>query len=391
VSVVRPVEPRVVAALPHVTTWSTRPRRVYVTPAEAHPFAWNQYSLSLRALADVARPRIHELVATPDDADMIIVTDFQDDDVCASLRANQVLARYPDKCFVYTQLDRTAPLVRGVYASVPRSPFDLGRLRAGCYVYEACEWRNQFVSAEAAARTEKDLLLSFVGRASAKVRVQLLTTDWHRPDVVVTQPRYNHWDRHTPDRAAHQRRYVETLARSRFVICPRGEGSSSERLFEVMEMGLVPVIISDSWVAPVGPKWEDFSVRVAERDVANVVSIVERYESRYRQRGRLARDEWLRWFSPQAQFNSIVEACADIERTASVSERDVRRLWPVLIASARAKKATKRERDRVGQALQRLRHGPGVADRLCESPAGQAGHGSRGQALDLPTGGQQHS
>ena len=50
------------------------------------------------------------------------------------------------------------------------------------------------------------------------------------------------------------------------MICPRGWGSSSIRLFEVMEMGRVPVIISDAWVNE-APKWADFSVRVSEADV----------------------------------------------------------------------------------------------------------------------------
>ena len=42
-------------------------------------------------------------------------------------------------------------------------------------------------------------------------------------------------------------------------------------------MGLVPVILSDGWVRPRGPQWQDFSVTASERDVTRLVPIPERH------------------------------------------------------------------------------------------------------------------
>lgn len=41
------------------------------------------------------------------------------------------------------------------------------------------------------------------------------------------------------------RAYVKSMLRSRIALCPRGYGGSSFRFFEAMEMGVVPMLISD--------------------------------------------------------------------------------------------------------------------------------------------------
>ena len=70
-------------------------------------------------------------------------------------------------------------------------------------------------------------------------------------------------------------RYVGSIKDSAFVLCPRGGGTSTFRLFETMMLGRVPVILSDQWVPRVGPDWESFSLRVMERDVSKVPRLLE--------------------------------------------------------------------------------------------------------------------
>jgi hypothetical protein len=109
-----------------------------------------------------------------------------------------------------------------------------------------------------------------------------------------------------------------------------------------MEMGRVPVIISDAWVEPIGPKWAEFSVRVLEADVSRLIEILEPLEDHCHEMGRRARDEWLRWFSPDKQFNYIVDSCVDIRRTALVSEQYVRLTWPAIVGLARIRASAQR-------------------------------------------------
>jgi hypothetical protein len=51
--------------------------------------------------------------------------------------------------------------------------------------------------------------------------------------------------------------------------------------------------------------------------------------------GHKARQAWLKWFSPPKQFNYVIDSCVDIMRTAKISERHVRRMWPLLLGSRR--------------------------------------------------------
>ena len=312
--------------------------KVFLTPAETGSGAWRDGFLSLQSLADCAEPSVHDVVSSADEADIIIVSDLREENYFAGLRTNPILRRYPDKSVVCDRSDCPIGFVRGIYASPPRT-LDHGRYRTGFYLTAASEWRNPFVSAEAAARVEKDLLFSFVGRNSALVRSRLFAQDFGRSDVLVidASSHYDHWDHASPNRAVNQRRYVEISARSRFVLCPRGTGSSSERLFEILQMGLVPVILSDGWVPPRGPRWQDFSVAVSESNVPHLVQILEEYGEQWREMGQRARQAWLEWFSPPKQFNYIVDSCADIRRTAKISERQVRRMWPLLLGSRRAR------------------------------------------------------
>jgi hypothetical protein len=330
--------------------------KVFLTSCETGAGAWRHGFLSLQTLAESADRSAHEVVSRAEDAEIIIITDLREEDYFASLRANPLLRRYPDKCFVCDRSDLPIGFVRGIYASPPRV-LDHGRYRTGFYLYEVSEWRNPFVSARAAAGVEKDLFFSFVGRNSAHVRSRLLTHDFGRSDVLISDASslYSHWDRSQSGRADNQRRYVEIAARSRFVLCPRGTGSSSERLFEIMEMGLVPVILSDGWVRPRGPQWHDFSVTVSERDVRQLVPILEEYGERWKEMGDHARQAWLEWFSPPKQFNYVVDSCADIMRTAKLPERQVRRTWPLLTGLERARLLVVEGRSVVRRGAGRIR------------------------------------
>jgi hypothetical protein len=114
-------------------------------------------------------------------------------------------------------------------------------------------------------------------------------------------------------------RYGNIIARSKFVLCPRGHACSSWRLFETMKAGRVPVIISDQWVPPVGPAWERFSIRVRQKHVAQIPAIIERYEPQAEMMGRLARTAWEEWFSAETCFHRTVEWCLYLKRYSSRS------------------------------------------------------------------------
>jgi len=99
-----------------------------------------------------------------------------------------------------------------------------------------------------------------------------------------------------------------------------------------MKAGRVPVILSDDWVAPEGPAWPSFSVRVAERDVKSLPEILEAHEGAAARMGRVAREQWELWFSESASFHRIVEWCLSIQQSRRLPERLMRVavLWQLL-------------------------------------------------------------
>jgi hypothetical protein len=104
------------------------------------------------------------------------------------------------------------------------------------------------------------------------------------------------------------------MCSSKFVLCPRGDGCGSIRLFEAMELGIAPVILSDRWLPPKGPEWHKFALFVKESDLLNLPHIIESHASEYEERGRLARKAWEEYFSDSVVFNRCMEAIEDLKK-----------------------------------------------------------------------------
>jgi hypothetical protein len=114
------------------------------------------------------------------------------------------------------------------------------------------------------------------------------------------------------------------LANSKFVLAPRGLGTSTWRLFEAMRMARCPVIISDAWVPPEGINWDSCSIRLRESDVAELPTILEARESDAAQLGQNALYEWQRCFSMEGAFGWICRQLAECHRIASMSRHQGR-------------------------------------------------------------------
>ena len=114
----------------------------------------------------------------------------------------------------------------------------------------------------------------------------------------------------------------------------RGAGSGSIRLFEVMQAGVAPVLISDKYLLPAHVPWDNFLIRIAERDIARLAELLESHLSSAEDRGRLARQAWLDYFSPEKEFDIIIAAAHAALRHGPLAEAEFRRRQHTLIARA---------------------------------------------------------
>ena len=182
---------------------------------------------------------------------------------------------------------------------------------------------------EAARGCEPRMLWSFTGTVSnAPVRQRL--AELNDPEGRVIDTRYYNdvirWhfgDTHRADGRAAFASYAKSLGRSAFVLCPRGYGASSIRLFEAMQVGRCPVIVSDDWLPPPFVDWSSCSIRVPEANVQEIPAILRQRHDEAAQLGREARQVWERFFAPQHQLRTILRAALVTERSTLERVRDV--------------------------------------------------------------------
>lgn len=115
-------------------------------------------------------------------------------------------------------------------------------------------------------------------------------------------------------------RYLQVIQESKFVLCPRGIGPASIRLFETLKCGRVPVVISDAWVPPDGPSWADCVIRVPENRISTIPGLLKEREVDAERMGCAARREWEMWFAEDVAFHRIVDLCLEIRALRKTPE-----------------------------------------------------------------------
>jgi hypothetical protein len=288
---------------------------------------------ALQASARADRFQHHVVVDHPHLADLVIFAEYFGAGIhFERLRALPVVKRYRDKCFIFCSNRLVVPFLPGVYASVEQR-WSSARTCGGFYLGVP---KNEFTTFTAPDH-ELPYLFSFMGSIEhAPVRRDLAQLRHPRGFFQNASEEFAQllqWKMSQREQRDYFRRYAELTKASKFVLCPRGVGVSTLRLFETMRMGRVPVILSDGWVPPVGPDWDKFSLRVREADFEEIPQLLEAHEPMAVQMGMLARREWEQWFSEEVAFHRVVEYCLALKQKRRVPEALAR--WPVFLQYGR--------------------------------------------------------
>jgi hypothetical protein len=247
----------------------------------------------------------HGVTDDPDAADVILFTQCHVVDWrLRAIREHSLVKKYREKVMVYDTRDRPWRSFPGVYVSFPARGFDGESQRA---------WGYPSFSDPAVRGTsvDPDLLFSFRGSATAACRKPLF--ELRHGDAIVEEARnFNFWE---PSADGHERqraRYDEVLTRSRFVLCPRGRGTSTFRLYEALAAGRVPVIISDDWVAPAGADWEACSLRWPEGRTRGLVQLLQERDREWPLMSSAAASTYGEYFATEVCFHRVVDLCSDL-------------------------------------------------------------------------------
>ena len=110
----------------------------------------------------------------------------------------------------------------------------------------------------------------------------------------------------------YEQEYVDVMNKSSFILAPRGFGPCSYRLFESMQLARPPVIISDAWVEIAEVDWKQCSIRIKESDIRHIPAILNERKDEAVEMGRLARENWEKYFSPGVSLHRIAIASREL-------------------------------------------------------------------------------
>jgi hypothetical protein len=269
-------------------------------------------------LARQDRFGVHGLCDDPVQADLILFLDghqhYQDIELSA-IRRHPLVTQYREKAFVYSEVDQPWCAMPGLYVAMPNSSFDRSRQRACAYL----KLPNSHVAPTPGPDEKEALLFSFLGRSGNDARDRVLRLRHSRAEIADTSAT-DFFGAQTDEVERGKRHYADVITRSKFVLCPKGAGPSSFRIFETMAAGRVPVILSDLWEPPVGPDWKACAVFIPERDADRTGEILETHEARFPGMAAAARREWEDWFAPDTLFHRMTESLKEIIETRPAPE-----------------------------------------------------------------------
>jgi hypothetical protein len=251
----------------------------------------------------------------------------------------------PESTFVWDASDFPGNRLPGLYSSASRWLHTPGRHRPFCYPLSWNEHIRQAPASEAA------VAFGFIGAVTAPVRARLFSLFAGRlpAEEALIQTSAPMWDRMlSPKSRGEKEGYADAIARCRFFLCPKGNGVGSVRLFEVMQAGRVPVVISDRLLLPSGIDWKACSLRVRERDIGRLPEIIRQHEPEWERMAANARAAWEENFSEENLLRSVARELKAILAARSIPERygwalSTPRLVPFFLET-RAKQVVRRTR-----------------------------------------------
>jgi hypothetical protein len=270
-------------------------------------------------LAAADRRLNHQIVDEPGDADIVLFTEcnlLSSDWRLDAIRDSTVARVFRHKVYVYDQRDRPWCAFPGVYVSMPARHLD--RRYQVPWSYVPVVEPHLVLELDRPPAITPDLLVSFIGSPTHPVRHDLFALRHPRGEFEAVDDFMFH-DSRSPDFASRRRRFAETLYRSKFVLCPRGHGTASIRLFETLAAGRVPVVISDEWVPPEGMSWESISVRWPENAAPDdLLARLEELEPHAEEMGAAARSAFVEWFAESVSFDQVARRLTQlVERRAA--------------------------------------------------------------------------
>jgi hypothetical protein len=184
----------------------------------------------------------HYFTNSVNDADIYLF--FNSFFTASEIRKHPLVKKNPAKCFYFCNADISYPVLPGLYAALPSNILFDYFYRTGFYLNATNSHINKLKNT-----LPVTYLASFQGGLSSRLRQKLVAIDFKTDKIKINivEPQWQHFYVGTgfaESQVDFLTNYAKLIYASKFILCPRGNGISSYRLFETLEAGRVPVILS---------------------------------------------------------------------------------------------------------------------------------------------------
>jgi hypothetical protein len=152
---------------------------------------------------------------------------------------------------------------------------------------------------------DKKYLASFVGSTTHNIRNKMIEFIKDKDDIYLST---KGWDQNIQTDQFSD--FINASLDSKFVLCPRGYGASSFRLYEAMQLGAVPVYISDRFWLPWGYElnWNEFCVLIPEDRIENIHDILESIDDEtYKRMQDKIKEVYIKYFTLEGMCDTILQ------------------------------------------------------------------------------------
>ena len=151
----------------------------------------------------------------------------------------------------------------------------------------------------------KDIFASFVGSITHPIRIELY-------NLCTTQSNYyfsgQQWNPAIQQSKLDE--FITITSRSKFALCPRGYGNTSFRMYEAMQLGAVPVYISDDFFLPWSDElnWNEFCIIIDSKNLNQLPSILNSIpEEKINEMADKAKQVYSEYFTLDGTYKNIVK------------------------------------------------------------------------------------
>jgi hypothetical protein len=291
-------------------------------PEEKKLQSLHHYYKKQHKLRELLALHVNDLIFTedPNEATFIIFIGGINGEHNEYIKRNIIYKRFKKKCYLISDSGYGLKSVKGIYTSISKIEYNKSIHEPGWY-FPLSDLREHAIDNKIFKK--ENITCTFRGDLKThKVRQEIheliksgISKINNYKSTNTDGRQIKAWIDYDPSVIMSLKNsFIQDILDSEFVLCPRGYNTSSMRIYEVMSLGRVPIIISDNWIRPRGPKWSKFSITIKEKEIYKLDEIVSKFAGKSRQMGEFARKEWEKWFSLEVYAKHMLSSIRKLEK-----------------------------------------------------------------------------